>query len=148
MSNYSRLSNIYRQMKKRCYNDNSKDFENYGKRGITVCKEWLNTERVNIGGNRFLSKGFICFVTWSISNGYENNLTLDRIDNNKGYSPDNCRWVDWKAQSRNKRNNIYVIYKGEKIILKDYCDKLNLNYSTIKSRLNIMHWSLEKALTK
>lgn len=91
MSKHSRLATIHNGMKFRCYNPKCKGYKNYGGRGITVCKEWLNTERVNTGGHNNPSKGFLTFQQWALANGYKEKLSLDRINNNKGYSPENCR---------------------------------------------------------
>lgn len=107
-------------MKKRCYNKHRKDFYEYGGRGITVCKEWFDD--------------FMTFYDWSMSNGYNDNLTIDRIDNNKGYSPDNCRWVDIKTQSNNTRKNVYLSYNGETMTLAEWSRKLNINRNTLKAR--------------
>lgn len=76
-------------MKIRCYDDKCKDYKHYGGRGITVCDEWLN--------------GFQAFYDWAMSHGYADNLSIDRIDNEKGYSPDNCRWVTASEQNKNRR---------------------------------------------
>ena len=91
---HSRLYKVFRDMKTRCYNSNSPDFKNYGGRGITICDEWLND--------------FSVFYKWAYENGYDETApkmacTIDRIDNDKGYSPQNCRWVDIATQNQNRR---------------------------------------------
>lgn len=85
----SRIYNIFMDMKKRCYNSNCLGFKNYGGRGIFICDEWLrNVEK---------------FYNWSLENGYADNLSIDRINNDKGYSPDNCRWANRTQQRLNQR---------------------------------------------
>ena len=142
---YNRLNNIYRQMKARCCNPNRSDYERYGARGISVCDEWLNTEIMKGRGGRY-SKGWLAFQEWALNNGYKEGLTIDRIDNNKGYSPENCRWVTAKAQQSNTSRNRFITYNDKTQTLKAWCEELCLNYHTVLSRLNIMHWSVEKAL--
>lgn len=91
-----RLYAVWRSMKSRCLNPNRPEYKNYGGRGITICEEWRNS--------------FDSFCTWALSSGYDENAirskcTIDRIDNDGNYEPDNCRWVDAKVQNNNKRNS-------------------------------------------
>ena len=97
---HSRLYHVWTGMKKRCHQEKSKQYVNYGGRGITVCDEWRNSLEA--------------FRDWALANGYDENApfgvcTIDRIDNDKGYSPDNCRWISHREQQQNKRNSREVI---------------------------------------
>ena len=126
-----RLWGIYHGMKKRCYNENCKRYKDYGGRGIKVCSEWLET--------------FDNFADWAYRNGYEENLTIDRIDNDKDYAPDNCRWATNKQQCNNTRRNIKIEYKGETKTISEWCEHLGLNYYTVQKRLK-NGWSVQRAL--
>ena len=142
MSKHSRLCNIFHNMKKRCYNVNDKDYMNYGARGITLCAEWANTSKSSIGN---CSKGYIAFKQWALSNGYEDGLTIDRIDVDKSYSPSNCRWVDMNTQENNRRNNFYITYQGKSKSLAYWCRELNINYERTFRRIHDLLWSVERA---
>ncbi len=142
---YKRLNTIFRSMKTRCYNPNCIEYSNYGGRGITICDEWLNSERVKTLGR--VTKGWLAFKEWALLNGYQDNLSIDRIDNNKGYSPDNCRWADSKTQANNRGDFVFKItYKNRTQTLKQWCEELGLKYQTILKRIQVHHWSVEKAL--
>lgn len=143
MDKHSRLNRIFRNMKNRCYNPKDSHYKFYGAKGIIVCNEWNNREIVTEENNS--TKGYLAFKEWALENGYKDNLTIDRIDVNKNYSPANCRWITIKEQNNNKTNNHYITYKGETKTLRQWCDTLNLNYWRVKSRLNMLHWSTEKA---
>lgn len=111
------LNNIYYHMKDRCLNPDSDAYPFYGGRGITICKEWLD----NIKN----------FRQWAISSGYTHGLTLERIDVNGNYCPENCKWIPFREQAYNRRNTVYVIYRGKKIALARICYDLNLNLERI-----------------
>jgi hypothetical protein len=120
-------------MKARCYNPNNKGYKNYGERGITVCDEWLNDPSV--------------FFKWAKDNGFQENLTLDRIDVNGNYNPTNCRWISKFKQQGNKRNNHFITFNGETKHLKEWGRVLGINAHTIGGRLR-NGWSEERALTQ
>lgn len=115
-----RLYHCWCDMNRRCYDVNGKNYKDYGERGITVCDEWLHD--------------FQAFYDWSVVNGYDDNLTIDRIDNNKGYSPNNCRWATVDEQANNKRTTINITIGNITKSLKQWCRDLNLNYSMIYGR--------------
>lgn len=127
---HSKILRIFQGMLNRCYNKKEKAYKNYGARGITICKEWLNN-RLN-------------FYYWAISNGYKDGLTIERIDNNKGYSPDNCKWDTYKQQARNTRRNLIITYKEKSLCLATWCEKLGLDYRLTEGRLR-RGWSVERA---
>lgn len=128
---YKRLHNIYSAMIDRCYSKNNKKYNNYGGRGIVVCGEWLND--------------WNCFKNWALINGYSDELTIDRINVDENYEPNNCRWATNKEQANNKTNNKYLEYNGEVKTLSEWCDELNLPYHTIKARLNKLGMTVEEA---
>lgn len=128
----SRIYFIHNSMNERCYNENSNEYHNYGGRGITVCDEWK-------GRN-----GFPNFLKWAMDNGYAENLTIDRINNDGNYCPDNCRWITQKEQCNNTRKNFYIEYKGKTHTLSEWSEILNIPYGRLKKRLH-SGWSVEKA---
>ena len=117
-----RLKGIFYGMKSRCFNPKNPNFIRYGARGISICDEWVSDPRL--------------FYSWSISSGYGEGLSIDRIDNNKGYSPENCRWVDRKTQQRNKRNTKFVDIGGVRVSLSGLCEALGLDQHIISERIS------------
>lgn len=113
---HQRLYLTWRGMLGRCSNPTARSYQDYGGRGISVCDEWLSYD---------------VFYEWAYANGYTDELTIDRIDNNKGYSPENCRWTDKVTQNRNKRNVRDV--NGETI--PEIAERLGLNYATVYRRV-------------
>ena len=145
----TRLQRILHNMKNRCYNPNFKEYKNYGGRGITVCKEWLNSEKIKIDGTHIsnTTKGLIAFKEWALANGYTDELTLDRIDNNGNYEPSNCRWVTRKAQNNNRANNHYVTYKGKTQSISQWAEELGIKRQKLVDRFWKLNWSIERAFT-
>lgn len=117
----SKIYYTYNNIKQRCYCLKDKYYKDYGERGITVCQDWLND--------------FMNFYNWSMNNGYNDNLTIDRIDNNKGYSSDNCRWVDNITQANNKRNNHYITYNNETHTMAEWSRILDIKYNKFKHKI-------------
>ena len=117
----NKINSIYQGMKKRCYSPHNRSYPHYGARGITVCDEWLNDKWA--------------FYKWAIENGYKEGLTIDRIDNSKGYSPENCRWLTHKEQQNNKTNNRRVEYKGKTYTVSELADIMNMPYDAFYQRI-------------
>lgn len=128
----TRIYNIWRSMKKRCYIKSSKDYIRYGKRGILICSEW--------------KESFENFYNWAINNGYNDNLTIDRIDVNGNYEPSNCRWITMKEQQSNKRSNHLITYKGVTLPVCLWADKYKIKRSTLCTRLK-QGVNFEQAIT-
>ena len=130
---HSRLYHIWRDMKKRCCNPHSHDYQCYGGRGITVCDEWKTD--------------FQAFYNWAMANGYREDLTIDRIDVNGGYNPLNCRWATMKEQCNNRTSNRLLTYNGLTITMAEWAQKANIPYRVVKDRINRCGWSVDRALT-
>lgn len=129
----TRLFDIWQSMKERCYNPNCKSYANYGGRGISIWGEWR--------------KSFQKFRFWALRNGYKDNLTIDRIDNDGPYAPWNCRWVTMQEQQYNRRNNRYIEYGGERMTLTEWAIRLNMKPNTLHQRFRY-GWSVDRALTE
>jgi hypothetical protein len=118
----NRLYKIWKHMLSRCYNESDVAYNRYGAIGITVCAEWKNDLHT--------------FIAWANNNGYSERLTLDRVKNEKGYCPDNCRFVSARIQNINRKNSIYFEIDGETKALSEWAELYNQNYSTVWRRLN------------
>lgn len=116
----TRLYKIWDKMKSRCYNKNDVNYKHYGRRDITVCDEWLND--------------FQSFYDWSMNNGYKDNLSIDRVDVDGNYEPNNCRWVDNSTQQNNKTNTVYLTCNGKTQSIAQWSRELGVKQSTLYYR--------------
>ena len=132
------LINRREGMMERCTNPNCVGYKRYGARGITVCQEWIDSPQA--------------FVDWALANGFSPELQIDRIDNDKGYSPDNCRWVTARENIRNRSNSVITptiagqakfLYQVEEITIQDIADYFGINKSTMANVLtpNTNKWT-------
>lgn len=126
-ANGLRIYRIWNGMKSRC---NSPKRTNYYQRGINICDEW---------------EKYLPFKKWALSHGYSDDLTIDRIDNNGNYSPENCRWVSMTEQNRNKRTSVYLTLNGITKHINEWVSMMGINKSTLRSRLR-RGWTIQKAL--
>lgn len=120
---WTRLYRAWTKMKERCYNPHAKDFHRYGGRGIDVCDEWR--------------RSFAAFESWALANGFKNDLSIDRRDNDKGYCPENCRWVDAKQQARNRSSSVQVTAWNETKTLIEWAEdpRCIVGYHTLRDRV-------------
>lgn len=128
----TRLYRIWASMKTRCYNSNHMYYKNYGGRGITVCDEWR--------------RDFVSFMRWAQEAGYDDSLSIDRIDNDKGYCPENCRWATLSQQMRNTRISHRITASGETRTLAEWSEITGLRQTTIRGRLR-RGWAPEEAIS-
>lgn len=124
----TRLFSIWSSMRKRC---NNKNDMHYGGRGISVCNEWNDYQT---------------FKEWSIASGYDDNLTIERIDVNKGYCPQNCTWIPLSKQAKNKTNSRYVTINGKTALITEWCKVAPVTVTTVYQRIR-NGWNVEDALT-
>ena len=127
---------IYREwqgIKRRCYYKKDNAYSYYGGRGITVCDEWKND--------------FMAFYNWAMANGYSEVLTIDRINNDGNYEPNNCRWITQKEQQSNKRNTHWIEYRGRKFYLSELAKLSGIDVRKLHYRLK-SGWSVERAISK
>lgn len=131
---YDPLFNVLSKMHYRCENENHSEYKDYGGRGITVCEEWAMDNAQ-------------AFISWALENGWKKGLEIDRIDNDKGYSPDNCRFVTRSENCRNKRNNHHVVINGEEMLLCEAIERFSVvDKKEFERRYYHRKWPLEKAL--
>lgn len=128
----TRLYSIYAKMKDRCYNKNNKRYNIYGEKGVRICNEWLNS--------------YEAFRDWAMSHGYQDDLTIDRIDSSGNYCPDNCRWATMETQANNTSRNHFLTYKNSTKTMAEWAKLIGIPYSTLRHRINTLGWSTERAL--
>lgn len=119
---YERAYGIWKHMLKRCYNQEDGGYDYYGKRGIRVCDEWQNS--------------YESFRDWSLANRYADDLSLDRIDNDGNYTPENCRWVDHYTQMNNTRRSRHISYKNISHTISEWSRILGVHKATLRDRIN------------
>lgn len=129
----TRLYNIWSGMIDRCENPNCPAFPRYGGRGISICHVWR--------------ADFTAFRDWALKNGYAVKLTIDRIDNDRGYEPSNCRWATYAEQNRNYGRNRPVQYQGRTVLLGDLAAEYGLPAGIVKNRVRRYGWTIERALS-
>lgn len=128
----TRLNMEWRKIKYRCNNPKSDRWNDYGGRGIKVCQEWMDS--------------YESFRDWATANGYQENLTIDRINVNGNYEPGNCRWITNQEQQNNRRNNHYITYNGETKTITEWARICGLSENGLVHRIK-RGWEIEKALT-
>lgn len=128
---HTRLYTIWSGMRRRCYEVTNPKYKDYGGRGIVVCEEWKDD--------------FNNFYLWSMSHGYKDNLTIDRIDVNGNYEPSNCRWATNKEQANNRRSNKLYSYKGKTQNISQWANEFKIPYHKLHERLK-KGWNIDKAL--
>lgn len=129
----SRLYRTWRSMKRRCTDKHRMNYADYGGRGIKVCEEWASS--------------FETFMVWANENGYDDSLTIDRVDCDGSYSPENCRWATSKMQNNNTRRNVRITYDNQTHTIAEWADLLNIKYDTLYKRIS-QGWPYERAFSK
>ena len=131
---HTRLYSIWADIKQRCENQNHPRFKDYGGRNVLMCDEWKNN--------------FEAFYEWAVLNGYQENLSIDRKNNDGNYEPSNCRWVTDVEQANNKRNNHYLSYNGEVHTMAEWSRITGISYGIFNYRVNKCSWSVEKIIQR
>ena len=128
----TKLYIVWTSMKERCNNKNAENYKYYGEKGIKLCDEW--------------NENYEAFRTWAIKNGYSEGLTIDRINPNDGYSPENCRWATLEEQSNNKTTNRYITIDGVTKTLSQWAKESGNDYQTIWRRIAQNGWDERRAI--
>ncbi len=118
-------------MKKRCYNHNCDRYKSYGGRGIKVCNCW--------------KQDFMCFYRWAMKNGYNDELSIDRINVDGNYEPSNCRFIAMDEQHLNRTDNHNITFNGKTQTLVEWSKELGIKYDVLRHRINTYKWDIERA---
>ena len=136
------LYEIWHGIVRRCHDPRRKDYHKYGGRGIRVCEEWRGTAAIH----SWTREGYKAFEEWALSHGWKEGMTLDRMNNNSGYRPNNCRWISKKAQAYNRKTNIYISAKGQTKTLTQWANETGIpDYVICKRRKR--GWTDEESVT-
>lgn len=128
----TRLHNIWIKMRGRCEKEYCAGYKYYGSRGIKVCNEWQE---------------FVPFRDWALNNGYRKDLTIERVDVNGNYCPENCCWTPLNEQMRNRTDRVWYTYNGKTQLLSGWAKDLNTDVRTLWARIHVLGWSIEDTLT-
>ena len=129
---HTRIYAIYCRIFTRCENPNDMHYKDYGARGIKICDEWKNS--------------FQAFYEWAMNNGYKDNLSIDRIDVNGNYEPNNCRWATAEQQQNNRRCNVRYLVNGEELLMKQIVEKYGIPDSTLRGRMKSHNLTMQEAI--
>lgn len=127
-----RLWQIWHHIKRRCLLKTDRRYHQYGGRGILMDESW--------------QESFDNFADWALENGYRDDLTIERIDVNGNYCPENCTWISLREQALNKRDTIWIDYRGRHVQLRKLCYEMNLNYDAINNRIVALGWDVDRAI--
>lgn len=128
------LYGTWKNIRRRCYNTKDINYKDYGMRGIVLCEEWRND--------------FRNFYKWAIENGWQKGLSIERIDYNGNYCPENCKWIPLCEQPKNRRGLVFITYKGETHLLSEWANILKMPQRTLSARLKSKNFTLEEAFEK
>lgn len=130
---YTRLGRIHHNMKTRCTNPNYDKYQYYGGKGISVCDEWM--------------KSYDAFEEWALSHGYNDTLTLERVDTNGNYCPDNCRWASIKEQANNRSTNHFLTYNGKTQTIQQWAEETGMSRTCLEQRVSA-GWPVDRIFTE